>query len=100
MATPAIQAQNISPDMQVICLGNGGMKTITFAADGTAQETQTAHGPPCLQCAALQALPPTSQASIGLQATSTEKPFPTLALGQYAFEFRYPPARAPPTSKN
>lgn len=100
MAAPAMQAANQSPDTQVICLGQGGMKTVTFAADGTATEAQTAHGQQCLLCAALQALPPTNHAGSGLQAMRFAEPLLAKATPTTSFEFHTPPARAPPTSKN
>lgn len=97
IAAPALQAVNLSPDTQVICLGQGGMKTVTFAADGTATEIQTAHGQQCLLCAALQALPPTSQARSGLRTMDHAQPQLAVTVQPTLFEFRTPPARAPPT---
>jgi hypothetical protein len=96
LAAPAMQAANTSPDTQVICLGNGGMKTVTFAADGTATEVQTTHSPNCLLCAALQALPLTGQVGIGLAAASFAHSDTATAPEPRAFESRSPPARAPP----
>ncbi len=98
MAAPAIQAQNQSPDTQIICLGNGGMKTVTFAADGSAVEVTTQHGPQCLLCAALLALPPASQAHRGLQAMPLMRPLLGLSSPQAQRKFLMPLARAPPTS--
>jgi hypothetical protein len=96
VAAPAMQAANTSPDTQVICLGNGGMKTVTFAADGTATEVQTVHSPNCLLCATLQALPPTNQSSIGIQGTRVLQSASRLDLFESTFKRRSPPARAPP----
>jgi hypothetical protein len=100
IAAPAMQAANTSPDTQIICLGNGGMKTVTFAADGSAVEVTTQHGQQCLLCAALQALPPTSHARSGFQAMRFAQPLLAEAAQTTSFEFHTPPARAPPTSKN
>jgi hypothetical protein len=100
IAAPALQAQNQSPDTQVICLGQGGMKTVTFAADGTATEVQTAHGQQCLLCGALLALPHASQSRSSLQTMRFAQPLLAVAPRTTAFEYRTPPSRAPPTSKN
>jgi hypothetical protein len=98
VAAPALQTANLSPDTQVICLGNGGMKTVTFAADGTATEVQTAHSPSCLLCAALQALPLAGQVGIGLAAASFAHSRTATTPAPRVFESRIPPARAPPAA--
>jgi len=93
---PVVQAANLSPDQQIICAGTGGMKVVTFAADGSAQEVKTAHGLDCPLCGALQTLPPASLAPLGLSATAPAKP---IWQGLAAFEqlaLHAPPARAPP----
>ena len=95
-ATPAIQAHNLSPDQQLICMGTGGMKLVTFAADGTATESAQPHVSQCLLCAALQALPLASHAGIGLQAMATAQPLLVAIPTRSDFECRTPPARAPP----
>ena len=100
IAAPAMQAGNLSPETQIICLGQGGMKTVTFAADGTATEVQTAHGQQCLQCVALQALPPAAQSGSALQSIDHAQPKLVAAAQPTAFEARTPPARAPPPELN
>lgn len=95
-ATPAIQAANLSPDQQIICLGTGGMKVITFAADGSAQEVQTDHTSDCNMCGALQAMLPAEHIQQGLAVIPFDKPIPTRFAAHTIFESRAPPARAPP----
>jgi hypothetical protein len=96
IAAPAVQASQLSPDQQLVCAGSGGMKVITFAADGSAQEAQAAHGVDCLFCGALQAIVPASHIQQGLQAIHFEQPLWTSATSHPIFESRAPPARAPP----
>jgi hypothetical protein len=100
IAAPALQTNTASPDSQVICLGNGGMKTVTFAADGSAVEVVTQHGLHCLLCAALLGLPPRNQAHSGLPAMHHVQPQPVSSTQPEHIKFRTPPARAPPASKN
>jgi hypothetical protein len=96
-AAPAIAAANLSPDQQIICLGTGGMKVISFAADGAASEAQTVHASDCTMCGALQATLPAGHIQQGLQATLFDKPIPTRLAAHTIFESRAPPARAPPS---
>jgi hypothetical protein len=96
IAAPAVRAANLSPDQQLICVGAGGMKVITFAADGTATETQTTHGLDCPLCMASGALPPTSQTALGLPAIVFAVPALYGVQPHSIFESRAPPARAPP----
>jgi hypothetical protein len=96
IAAPAVQAANLAPDQQIICVGSGGMKVITFAADGTALETQTTHGLDCPLCMAVLAPAPVGQAQQGLQAIGFDPPSWTSTPVQFIFEPRAPPARAPP----
>jgi Protein of unknown function (DUF2946) len=96
IAAPVVQAANLSPDQQVICTGTGGMKVVTFAADGSAQETQATHGQDCLFCGALQAITPVSHIQQGLQAIHFEQPLWISSTSHPIFESRAPPARAPP----
>ncbi len=98
MAGPAVQAANLTPDQQVICLGSGGMKVVTFAADGSVIESQTTHGSQCLLCGALLAPPPAAHLEQGLQANSPAKPIPTWPAPHSTFQSRAPPARAPPVA--
>jgi hypothetical protein len=96
IATPAVQAANLAPDQQIICVGSGGMKLITFAADGTALEVQTTHSLDCPLCMTCGTLPPASQSPLGLADGGITKP---VWLGFAAFEqlaLHAPPARAPP----
>jgi hypothetical protein len=96
IAAPAVQAASLSPDQQIICAGSGGMKTITFATDGSALEIQTTHGLDCPLCLALQAPSPAAQAQQCLQAISQAQPVWIGAHLHPIFESRAPPARAPP----
>ena len=96
IAAPAVQAANLTPDQQIICVGSGGMKVITFAADGTALETQTTHSLDCPLCMASGALPPTSQSTRGLPAIAFAQPMLQGVQAHSIFESRAPPARAPP----
>jgi hypothetical protein len=91
-----MQAANLSPDQQIICVGLGGMKVITFAADGTAVEVQTTHGLDCPLCAACGAIPPTSRSTLGLQTIGFAPPVLYAVQPHSIFESRAPPARAPP----
>ena len=95
-AAPAVQAGNLSPDQQLVCVGNGGMKIVTFAADGSAQEADSAHGLDCSMCGALQALPFAGQYQHGLEAACFAEPIWTSSTKHLIFESRAPPARAPP----
>ena len=96
IAAPAVRAANLSPDQQLICVGAGGMKVITFAADGTATESQTTHGLDCPLCMAVLAPAPASQAQQGLQAIGFTQPIFYAVQPHSIFESRAPPARAPP----
>ncbi len=96
IAAPAVQAANLAPDQQIICVGSGGMKVITFAADGTALETQTMHGLDCPLCMTVLAPAPAGQAQQGLQAIGFVQPTWTSTTNHLIFEPRAPPARAPP----
>ncbi len=96
IAAPVVQAANLSPDQQLVCAGSGGMKVITFAADGTAQEADSAHGLDCLFCGVLQAIAPTNHIQQGLQAIHFEQPLWISSSTHQIFESRAPPARAPP----
>jgi hypothetical protein len=96
IASPAVQAANLSPDQQIICVGSGGMKVITFAADGTATESPTTHGLDCPLCMAVLAPAPASQAQQGLQAIRYAQPVQHGVQPHSIFESRAPPARAPP----
>jgi hypothetical protein len=96
IVTPAIQAANLSPDQQIICVGSGGMKVITFAADGSAQEVQTDHDSHCTMCGTLQAMPLAGHIQQGLQAILPAKPIAIRLVAHAAFQSRAPPARAPP----
>ena len=96
IAAPAVQAANLAPDQQIICVGSGGMKVITFAADGTATESQTTHGLDCPLCMAALAPAPASQAQQGLQAISFAQPILYAVQPHSIFESVAPPARAPP----
>lgn len=96
IASPAMQAANLSPDQQMICVGSGGMKVITFAADGTAVEVQTTHGLDCPLCMASGALPPASHSTLGLPAIGFAPPIFYAVQPHSIFESRAPPARAPP----
>jgi hypothetical protein len=96
IASPAMQAANLSPDQQIICVGSGGMKVITFAADGTALEAQTTHGLDCPLCGACGVIPPTSQSTLGLQTIGFAPPVLYAVQPHSIFESRAPPARAPP----
>jgi hypothetical protein len=96
IAAPAVQAGNLSPDQQLVCAGSGGMKVITFAADGSAQEADFTHGVDCLFCGALQAIAPASHVQQGLQAIQFEQPLWISSATHLIFESRAPPARAPP----
>lgn len=99
IAAPALQAQNQSPDTQVICLGQGGMKTVTFAADGTAVEVQTVHGLDCPLCGALPPLLLARLVQIDMQ-TLALLPQPTASAATVNSPKRLtPPARAPPAFK-
>jgi Protein of unknown function (DUF2946) len=96
VAAPAVQAAHLSPDQQIICTGTGGMKVITFAADGSAQETSAAHGLDCLLCGVLHAIAPASPIPQGSQTIHFEQPVWTSPSYRSIFESRAPPARAPP----
>jgi hypothetical protein len=96
IAAPAVQAANLSPDQQMICVGAGGMKVVTFATDGSAQEVKTAHGLDCPLCAACGAIPPTSRSRLGLQTIGFAPPVFYAVQPHNIFESRAPPARAPP----
>ena len=98
IAAPAMQAANLSPETQIICLGNGGMKTVTFAADGTATEVQTAHGQQCLQCVALQALLVQNHTELDL-SNSPDSPVRVYQREHRTrFVYLLPPVRAGPFS--
>ncbi|MDI9334017.1 MAG: hypothetical protein QM533_06540 [Cytophagales bacterium] len=96
IASPVVQAQSLSPDQQFICLGTGGMKLVTFAADGTAQDAQIAHTLDCPLCLALQAPSPAIQARQSLPAIPHAQPLWIRVSAAIIFENRTPPARAPP----
>jgi hypothetical protein len=96
IAAPAVQAHNLTPDQQIICVGAGGMKLVTFAADGVISDTQTLQGSDCPLCAALQALPPTDQSTLSLPSTPFARPiWRGFALAVQP-PLHAPPARAPP----
>jgi len=96
IAAPAVQAANLAPDQQIICVGSGGMKVITFAADGTALESQTTHGLDCPLCMAVLAPAPVGQAQQGLPAIRYAQPMQHGVQPRSIFESVAPPARAPP----
>jgi hypothetical protein len=96
IAAPAVQAANLAPDQQIICVGSGGMKVITFAADGTALETQTTHGMDCPLCMVPAMLPPANPSALDLQAIAFAQPMLHGVQAHSIFESRAPPARAPP----
>ena len=96
IAAPAVQAANLAPDQQIICVGSGGMKVITFAADGTALETQTTHGLDCPLCMVSGTLPPANQSALDLPAIGFAQPIFYAVQLHSIFESRAPPARAPP----
>ena len=96
IASPAVQAANLAPDQQIICVGSGGMKVITFAADGTTLESQTTHDLDCPLCMASGLPPPVSQSVLGLQAIGFAQPILYAVQPHSIFESRAPPARAPP----
>jgi hypothetical protein len=96
IAAPAVQAANLTPDQQIICVGSGGMKVITFAADGTALETQTTHSLDCPLCMVPALLPPATQSGFALPAIAFAQPMLHGVQPHSTFESVAPPARAPP----
>jgi hypothetical protein len=98
IAAPAVQATSLAPDQQIICVGSGGMKVITFAADGTTTESPTTHDLDCPLCGALQALPPASPVPTALPNRGFARPMLYAALLHRIFQSRAPPARAPPVT--
>jgi hypothetical protein len=96
IAAPALQAANLSPDQQMICVGTGGMKIITFASDGSVSDLQTTNGSDCPLCTALLALVSTGQYQPDIRATLSDKPIPIKLAAHATSQSRAPPARAPP----
>ncbi len=94
--SPAVQAANQTPDQQLICLGQGGMKLITFARDGSVKDVQITPGLDCPLCGATYAPAPVALLAKTLPAHHLGEA-PWVQAGVPAgFEFRAPPARAPP----
>jgi hypothetical protein len=96
IAAPALQTNTGSPDSQLICLGNGGMKTVTFAADGTTTESPLAHNATCLLCSAVLALQ--VENCLGIEFLPAQELVWANPLDAFesTFERLSPPARAPP----